>query len=66
MIKSGRQDMPSTCDFAATDYLTIERPVIGDDTYTYKIISEDSDCVWVGTFKVTKGCGESIELTNCQ
>lgn len=65
-IKNGRSSKPTICDFTATDYLTIERALIGDDTYIYKVVSDDSDCVWVGTFKVTKGCGESIELINCK
>ena len=66
-LVNGRNSPPTTCDFTASDYLTIERPVLDQaDSYVYKVTSKNSGCVWVGTFEVTKGCGKSIELTNCQ
>jgi hypothetical protein len=59
-IKEGRSSSPTICDFSASDYLTIERPV---GNYTYKITAENTSTVWVGTFAVTNGCGEAIEIT---
>lgn len=62
-LTSGRETTPVQCDITATDYLTISKPT-GD--YSYKVMSSKSECVWVGTFTVEEGCGEIIEISNCQ
>jgi hypothetical protein len=61
-LTGSRTTEPLACDKNASDYLTIERP---SGTYTYKATSAQSNCVWVGTFTVIEGCGEVIEITNC-
>ncbi len=64
-ITTGRASTPTGCSLTANDYLTIERPK-GD--YTYKVVSTGnvSNCVWVGEVSFSNGCGQAIELVNCQ